>query len=325
MSEKTGGFREEDRRQAMTVLRGVNRVMLGKEGVVQEVFLTFLAGGHVLLEDIPGVGKTTLARAFARAISLNYRRVQFTPDVLPSDITGFSVYHRGEERFIFQEGAVFTNLLLADELNRTSPKTQSALLEAMQERQVTVDGVTHALPEPFLVIATQNPHGAAGTQLLPDSETDRFAVSLTLGYPDKDSEVRLAVQAGTEESMERLPSVIGTGELQAMQEQVKDIYVSEPAARYAVELVERTRAQADFERGGSPRATIWLVRMAKAAAWLAGRDYVMPADIEGQFLPVMRHRVILTRRAEADGTDIEERLAAIAAEVKKPGIGVRPR
>ncbi len=215
--------------------------------------MAFLADGHVLLEDIPGVGKTTLAMAFSRTMQLDYRRVQFTPDVLPSDLTGFSVYRRDLEKFVYQPGSVFCNLLLADEINRTSPKTQSALLEVMEERKVTVDGVTRPVPSPFLVIATRNPSGTAGTQPLPDAQMDRFMISLSLGYPDFESELAMAKSIGEEDRLSVISPLLSGGELKSIQEEVCRVYIKEELYRYLLKLVTATREHPYIRRGASPR------------------------------------------------------------------------
>ena len=252
---------------------------------MEEVFLAFLAGGHVLLEDIPGVGKTTLAMAFSRSLGLECRRVQFTPDVLPSDLTGFSIYRKEEEKFVFQPGSVFCNLLLADEINRTSPKTQSALLEVMEEHRVSTEGVTREVPEPFLVIATQNPSGTAGTQFLPEAQTDRFMIRLSMGYPDFEEELQIAMETDGTRKTDRLHTVIGKEEFLALQEEVQQVYLKEDVGRYLTGLIRATREHPALERGASPRATTALVKMAKAEAWMRGRDYVTPADVKKQFAP----------------------------------------
>ena len=272
----------ESQKKAADVIRQVNQVILGKAEVVEEVFLAFLAGGHVLLEDIPGVGKTTLAMAFSRSLGLECRRVQFTPDVLPSDLTGFSIYRKEEEKFVFQPGSVFCNLLLADEINRTSPKTQSALLEVMEEHRVSTEGVTREVPEPFLVIATQNPSGTAGTQFLPEAQTDR------------------------------LHPVIGKEEFLALQEEVQQVYLKEDVGRYLTGLIRATREHPALERGASPRATTVLVKMAKAEAWMRGRDYVTPADVKKQFAPVTVHRIRRTAEARMEGREKQ------AGEIPRP-------
>lgn len=311
--------------KAREAARAVGGVILGKEHEIREVLLALLAGGHVLLEDIPGTGKTTLALAFSRCFALDFRRVQFTPDVMPADLTGFSVYRRDREDFVYRPGSVFCNLLLADELNRTSPKTQSALLEVMEERRVTAEGVTREVPRPFLVIATQNPLGSAGTQRLPESQTDRFMISLSLGYPDFESEVAMAnaVEAGS--AVERLRPVAAREDLLAMQAEVQAVTMREEVSRYLVSLVAATRSHPALTAGASPRATVSLVKMAKAAAWFDGRDYVTPADVCEQFPYVAAHRVILTAEAEMDGGDTAALLREAAARVKKPPMGYHVR
>ena len=245
---------ETGRETAEEALAHVQRVVLGKKKQIEEIFLAFLADGHVLLEDIPGVGKTTLAKAFARVLGLDYRRIQFTPDVMASDLTGFSVYSREKEEFVYQPGNVFCSLLLADELNRTSPKTQSALLEVMEERQCTAEGVTRKIPSPFLVIATQNPLGSAGTWGLPEAQTDRFLISLSMGYPDPESELALIKGEGGGREAERLPAVLDGGTLLGMQEEVRRVRMGDKAARYLLELVTATREHPRLRRGAGPRA-----------------------------------------------------------------------
>ena len=309
--------------RAAEVVRRVGQVLFGKEAEIREVLLAILANGHILLEDIPGVGKTTLAMAFSRTLDLEYRRVQFTPDVLPSDLTGFSVYRREQEAFVYQPGVVFCNLLLADELNRTSPKTQSALLEAMQEGQVTAEGVTRKLPVPFLVIATQNPPGSAGTQPLPESEADRFSVSLSLGYPDLESELAMARSVGAERPVDRLPPLLSRPELIKMQEAIHGVYIHERVYRYLTELVRATREHPALSRGAGPRATIALVKLSKAAAWYAGRDFVTPADVLGQFPYVVSHRLTLEADAVMKHLSVAEVVRRIAGSVRKPPVEVR--
>ena len=310
---------------ARDVIGQVEQVILGKEERIREIMTAFLAGGHVLLEDIPGVGKTTLAMAFSRAMGLSYRRVQFTPDVLPSDLTGFSIYRREEEKFVYQPGSVFCNLLLADEINRTSPKTQSALLEVMEERRVTVDGVTREVPAPFLVIATQNPSGSTGTQYLPEAQVDRFMVSLSLGYPDFESELAMAKSISAEDRLEKVETVLDDWTLLKMQEEIHDVFVRDRVYAYILELIRATRENPHFERGASPRGTIALVKMAKAAAYLAGRDYVTPADVEEQFYYVSAHRVMLSGAALMEGLSDRQVLEEITGRVRKPPVGERRR
>ena len=307
--------------KAREVVEQVNSVILGKEKVVEEVMLAFLAGGHVLLEDIPGVGKTTLALAFSRAMQLEHRRIQFTPDVMPSDLTGFSIYRREEEKFVYQPGSVFCNLLLADEINRTSPKTQSALLEVMEERKVSVEGVTREVPKPFLVIATQNPSGSVGTQLLPEAQVDRFMVTMTLGYPDYEHELAMAMAVGEESRIEQIAPVIGCEGLIGMQHEIHQVYMKEEVYRYLVELVTATRKHPYLDRGASPRATIALVKMAKSAAWYKGRSYVTPNDVAEQFPFTISHRVTANMSAKMENRSKEQIIREIVDSVKKPPMG----
>ena len=314
---------EEWRNLIETVTKQVGQVILGKEQEIREIMLTFLANGHVLLEDIPGVGKTTLALAFSKSMQLDYKRIQFTPDVLPSDLTGFSIYRREEERFVYQEGSVFCNLLLADEINRTSPKTQSALLEVMEERRVTVEGVTRPVPEPFLVIATQNPQGSAGTQLLPEAQVDRFMVSLSVGYPDYDSELAMVLGVREKSRVEDVVSVLQGDTLRDIQTAVDQVYLKENVGDYIVRLVRATREHPELSCGGSPRASIALVRMSRAAAFLNGRDYVIPSDVEEQFPYIIRHRITLDSAARMNGRTKDAVIGEILQQTRRPSMGIR--
>lgn len=305
------------------VIHQVGQVILGKDEEVREVMTAFLADGHILLEDIPGVGKTTLALAFSKSLQLDYKRVQFTPDVLPSDLTGFSIYRRDEERFVYRKGSVFCNLLLADEINRTSPKTQSALLEVMEEREVTVDGITRRVGRPFLVIATQNPAGSAGTQMLPEAQMDRFTVSMTLGYPDFESELTMIQAVGKDRPVMALEPVMGREELLQAQESIHQVYIKDSVSRYLLELVTATRNHPCIERGASPRASIALVKMSKAWAWLDGRDYVTPGDVYIQFPFVISHRIRLTSAAVMGRQTKEEIIKELLSQVSLPSMGLR--
>lgn len=307
--------------KAHSVLSEVNSVILGKKAETCEILTAFLADGHVLLEDIPGVGKTTLATAFSKAMGLECKRVQFTPDVMPSDLTGFSVYRRDADKFVYQEGSVFCNLLLADEINRTSPKTQSALLEVMEERKVSVDGVTRNAPSPFLVIATQNPTGAAGTQLLPEAQIDRFMITMTLGYPDYESELEIARSVGASLRTDKTRSVITKEEFLEMQRQIHEIYVSDVVYDYIIRLVTASRNHQFIERGASPRATIALVKTSKACAWLQGRHYVVPNDVISQFPYVMFHRITLNTSAKMNGSRRMHVLQEIVRSTQQPYMG----
>ncbi len=308
---------------AHQVLNEVNRVVLGKQQEIAEIMTAFLANGHVLLEDIPGVGKTTLAIAFSKALGLNCKRVQFTPDVMPSDLTGFSVYNREKEKFVYQEGSVFCNLLLADEINRTSPKTQAALLEVMEERKVSVEGVTRQVPEPFLVIATQNPSGAAGTQLLPEAQIDRFMVTLSLGYPDFNSELAIAKGVGVNSRTDFVNPVTDANTFLVMQREIHDIYIKDVVYDYILKLITATRSNRYLERGASPRATIALVKCSKAYAWLQGRHYVVPNDVVAQLPYVLYHRIMLSTSAKMSGVTKNQVLDEILQSVQPPYMGVK--
>lgn len=303
---------------AHKVLNEVNQVILGKEKEVREVLTAFLANGHILIEDIPGVGKTTLAAAFSRALGLESTRVQFTPDVMPSDLTGFSIYNREEEKFVYREGSVFCNLLLADEINRTSPKTQSALLEVMEERKVSVEGVTRQVPEPFLVIATQNPYGSVGTQSLPEAQMDRFMIVLTLGYPDFESELEMAKAVSTENGIDKITTVMNSDIFRSLQEEIHTVFIKDEVYNYILELVTATRNHPYIERGASPRATIALVKMAKAQARLDGRDYCTPADVASQFPYVISHRITLVMTGAEGREGKQQVISEIIDSVKKP-------
>ena len=309
--------------KAHEVLNEINRVVLGKKSETAEIMTSFLADGHVLLEDIPGVGKTTLAIAFSKAMGLDCRRVQFTPDVMPSDLTGFSIYRREQEKFVYQEGSVFCNLLLADEINRTSPKTQSALLEVMEERKVSVEGVTRNVPSPFLVVATENPTGSAGTQQLPEAQIDRFMVSLSLGYPDFASELEIARSVSGQGRTEDIRAVITREDFLAMQKEIHEIYVKENVYEYLLQLVTATRNSPYLERGASPRATIALVKCAKASAWLQGRHYVVPSDILVQMPYVLNHRIVLNTSAKMSGISKMQVMQDISRNIPAPYMGAK--
>ena len=287
-------------KQALEILGEVKKAVVGKDDVLAKVLLAILARGHILLEDIPGVGKTTMALAFSKALSLKYNRVQFTPDVMPSDITGFSIYNKATGAMEYQPGAVLCNLFLADELNRATSRTQSALLEAMEEGQVTVDGVSHPVPQPFLVIATQNPAGASGTQLLPDSQMDRFMIHLSIGYPAPADELDMVRRKQKGNPLEQVRQVLDLDGLAALRDRADRVYVSDEVLDYIVRLVGATRSHPMILQGASPRATLALTAMAKAAALVRGRDYVLPEDVSLVFGDVVPHRLLLSPRAEAD-------------------------
>ena len=297
----------------------VNKVIKGKEDVVKKVLAAVIAGGHILMEDIPGVGKTTLATTFAKSMSMHYKRVQFTPDVLPSDILGFSMYNSATKEFEYREGAVFTNLFLADEINRTSPKTQSALLEVMEEKTATVDGVTRPLPDPFVVIATENPYGSSGTQMLPESQLDRFMVCLSMGYPSHaDAVAILKGNAGS--PLSKVQEVISMEEVLALRAMTNNLYVKDDIYEYIVNLVEATRTMEIFTMGASPRGTIALLRMAKAMAVIDGRDYVCAKDVQDVVRDVLGHRVKLSARGKAQGITMQQAIGMVIANVAAPRV-----
>ena len=295
----------------------VNLVIKGKEEVVRKVLAAMIGGGHILMEDIPGVGKTTLATTFARVLSLEYHRVQFTPDVLPSDILGFSMYNNQSREFEFRKGSVFCNLFLADEINRTSPKTQSALLEVMEERQASVEGETRKLPDPFIVIATQNPTGSSGTQMLPESQLDRFLVCLSMGYPEHGDAVAM-LKGEVWNRVDSLRQVISLEEFRNICQATEKVFVHDSVYEYMVSLVERTRSNPLFSMGASPRASIALLRMSRAMAVLSGRDYVTAQDVQNVLVDVLGHRVKLSARARAEGKTIYLCIQELFAEVKSP-------
>ena len=302
---------------AQQILAQVRKVVVGKDPVLLWVLAAILARGHILLEDVPGVGKTTMALAFSRVLDLQYNRVQFTPDVLPSDVTGYSVPDgTGEMRY--QTGAVICNLFLADELNRATSRTQSALLEAMEENQVTVDGISHPLPQPFVVIATQNPTGAAGTQLLPDSQMDRFMIRLSLGYPSpKDEAAMVRTRQGTN-PLQNLSALMPREELIRLQDTVEQTFLSDSVVSYIITLITATRNNSYILRGASPRATLAVTAMAKAVAQLRGRDYVTPGDVKEVFSHTVAHRLLMSSKAEAQGTSPETVLQEILAAAPAP-------
>ena len=304
--------------QAQRILTEVRKVVVGKDSTLVWALAAMLGGGHILMEDIPGVGKTTMALAFSKALGLGYNRVQFNPDVLPSDITGYNVPEKETGKLTYRPGSILCNLFLADELNRATSRTQSALLEAMEEGQVTVDGESHPLPKPFIVIATQNPTGAAGTQMLPDSQMDRFAVRLSLGYPDPKDEIRMAKERQGGNPLDTVLCVVSAEELEQLQKTVADTHVSDSVIAYVVALVGKTRASDKLLRGASPRATLAVLAMAKAVAQLRGRDYVVPRDVQEVLVPTVAHRLLLTHVAQSQGESAESVLQGILKTVPAP-------
>ena len=295
----------------------VNKVIKGKNEVVTKVLAAVIAGGHILMEDIPGVGKTTLATTFAKSMSLDYKRVQFTPDVLPSDILGFSMYNSATKEFEYKPGSVFCNLFLADEINRTSPKTQSALLEVMEEGTATVDGVTRKLPDPFIVIATENPYGSSGTQMLPESQLDRFMVCLSMGYPAHSDAVEI-LKGNAMKPLESVMQIISVEELVELRKRTNELYVHDEIYEYIVNIVEATRVMDIFSMGASPRGTIAILKMAKAMAVINGRDYVVAQDVQNVVKDTLGHRIKLSARAKAQGISTEQAIYMLLQNVMAP-------
>ena len=303
-----------------TILKSINSVIAGKEAVVEKVLMAIFSGGHVLLEDVPGVGKTTLAISFARTLGLDTRRVQFTSDTMPSDILGFSVYNRDTGNFDYKPGAVMTNLLLADEINRTSSKTQSALLEAMEEYHVTVDGQTYPLPEPFVVLATQNPVGSAGTQLLPTAQLDRFLIRTSMGYPDAQSQIDILKERHHENPLDKLTAAVSREQLLSLMNDARQVHIADPVYAYVVDLVTATRENEFIELGVSPRGALALCRMAKSCAFVRGRDYVIPEDVAAVFDDVCCHRLVLSAKARLHRLSAADVTAEILKTVKMPQV-----
>ena len=306
-----------EKQLAAQVVAEVKKAVVGKDDIVVKALLAILARGHLLLEDIPGVGKTTLAIAFSKALGLKYNRVQFTPDVMPSDLTGFSLYNKATGQMEYQPGALLCNLFLADELNRATSRTQSALLEAMEEGRVTVDGVSHPVPDPFLVIATQNPAGASGTQLLPDSQLDRFALRLSMGYPAPADELELLQRKLRGDAMGEVAQAAGRAQLTDLRAQVDRVFVDDEILQYVLQLVRATRSHPGLAQGASPRAAISLCALCRGVAYLRGRDYVVPGDVSYIWTDAIAHRLVLP----AGAADSGRRTADIAGEVLE---SVRP-
>ena len=295
-------------------------IIKGKKAVTDKIIMAVLARGHILLEDVPGVGKTTTALALSRLMGMEFKRIQFTPDVVPSDVTGFTMYEKQTGQFMYRPGAVMCNLLLADEINRTSSKTQAALLEVMEEGRVTVDGETHEVPQPFVVLATENPVGSSGTQMLPESQLDRFMVSLSMGYPDHQSLVELLRDRQKVNPLELARTVITREEVLKLQSEVQDVYVADEVLDYIAKLAEATREHEMIVLGLSPRGTLALCRMAKAAAYMSARDYVIPKDVQTVFKDVAAHRMVLDSRARYQEKSAREILDEILAEVPQPKV-----
>ena len=310
-----GGNPSMDNR-VLAVKNEVKRAIIGKDDVIDKVMTAIIAGGHILLEDIPGVGKTTMALAFSKAMGMHFKRVQFTPDVVPSDITGFTMYDKSSGEFKYTAGAVITNFLLADEINRTSSKTQSALLEVMQEGKVTVDGKTYKLPEPFIVIATQNPIGTAGTQMLPESQLDRFMVQLSIGYPTPQDQATILKDRSLKDPLATVRTIVTKEDILQMKAQAKMMYVDDKIYKYVSALAEATRNHEFVRLGLSPRGALALTDMAKADAYIKGQDFVAPENIQSVFKEVCAHRLVLQPKAQLTGTTKEDILDGIIGSRK---------
>lgn len=306
--------------QAQSIINEVKKAFIGKDDIITHVMMAILAKGHVLLEDIPGVGKTTLALSFSRALGLDYKRMQFTPDVLPSDVTGFSMLNQKTGVLEYQPGVALCNLLLADEINRATSRTQAALLECMEEGQITVDGVTHQIPKPFVVIATQNPIGAHGTQLLPDSQMDRFLIRLSIGYPAPLDEISILKSKQSAPSVGEIKQVSGAAEIIAMQDEVLAIYISDTIYDYMIRLVNATRTHSLILQGGSPRASLALMRLGQATAYIDGRDYVVPDDVKNIFSAALGHRLILSPKARVENVTVDDLLQEILETIAAPRV-----
>lgn len=309
-----------ENQKTQQVLQEIEKVVIGKNEVIEKILMAVLAAGHVLMEDVPGVGKTTTAMAFARVLGLETRRIQFTSDTVPSDILGFSVYDKKSERFVYKPGPIMTNLLLADEINRTSSKTQSALLEAMEERHVSVDGSTYALPSPFMVIATQNPTGSAGTTMLPNSQLDRFLIKISMGYPDLESQISILQERHSENPLDKVRPVLDKAGLQALIDETTAVHVAQQVYAYVAQLAQATRAHPAVQLGLSPRGALAVCRMAKACAFLSGRDYVVPEDVAAIFSDVAAHRLMLNAKARMMELDAQQLAGEILKNVPMPAV-----
>ena len=326
-NQETSGAPEFDFKSAhertIAAIDEVEKVIVGKRPEIVQLFTALLSGSHVLIEDVPGTGKTTLAAAMAKVTGLSFNRAQFTPDVMASDITGFNIYNRQKEQFEFRQGLVMCNLLLADEVNRASPKTQSALLEAMEEGRVTVDGVTYDIPDPFMVIATQNPTGYVGTYPLPEAQLDRFALELSMGYPSADEEVNILMARRGVNPLDSVESKLSVEEVRELRRFVAGIRIDEQLYRYIVTLITATRKSSKLALGASPRASVALMRLAQAYAFIRGRDYVLPDDIGSLFRTAVAHRLMLRQEAKLANQSTDDVLNEILRTTDVPYHGKR--
>lgn len=307
-----------ENKKALDILENLKRIIIGKDDVLENVLVTLLARGHLLIEDVPGVGKTTLVKALAKSIDLSYKRVQFTPDLMPSDIIGYSIYDKNTSTFLFKKGAIFNQVLLADEINRTSPKTQSSLLQAMEEGEVSTEDNHYILEKPFMVLATQNPLEYSGTFPLPEAQLDRFLMRLSLGYPSKDHEIEILKEFQKIKKLSLISSIATAEDIILMQEAVDQVYVHDDIFKYVVNISNVTRETDDFKLGASPRASIDLIRASKARAFLFGRSYVIPDDVKEMVFPVFSHRLILSSEARLDRKNIKDLLKDVLYKVYVP-------
>lgn len=310
---------ENERRKVRMILEEVKKAVIGKDEILEKVLTALLAKGHILIEDIPGVGKTTLALSFSKVMDLEEHRMQFTPDVLPTDVVGFTILNQNQE-FEYKPGAVLCNLFLADEINRTSSKTQSALLEVMEEGKITVDGVTRLVPEPFMVIATQNPVGSIGTTLLPESQLDRFMIKLSMGYPDVMNEVNILKGRQNANPVEQLNCIMTRKEILVLQSQAEQVFVHDRIFQYIAELSASSRSHQLVELGISPRGTLAVTNMAKAHAFVQGRDYLIPTDVSDVFPDVAGHRLVLSPKAKVNHVTVEKVIEDILGSVSAPRV-----
>ncbi len=308
----------ENQKKIAEMVHNMEQILVGKKEVIEHTLVALLAGGHLLLEDVPGVGKTTLAKTVAQTIHCGFTRIQFTPDTLPSDVTGLSIYNMQSGTFEYSQGAIVNNIILADEINRTSPKTQASLLEAMEEKQVTVDGITYPLPRPFMVIATQNPIDYLGTYNLPEAQLDRFMMKISIGYPQAGDEKVMAERFLSRQLAQKLEQVVDGDTVLKMQKEVEEVKVNQDLILYITKVIQETRKDSNIALGASPRATLALLRASQALAYLEGRNYCIPDDILRLIHPVLAHRIILAPEARLSQTKVEKILKNLVAKVPIP-------
>lgn len=309
-----------DNSKALNIMENIKKVIIGKDDVIEKILIAVLAKGHILIEDIPGVGKTTLAKALARSMDLSFKRVQFTPDLMPSDILGVNIYDKETETFSFKKGPIFNQIFLADEINRTSPKTQSSLLQAMEEGEVSTEVGDYILDKPFIVLATQNPIEYQGTFPLPEAQLDRFLMRLSIGYPDKSYEMEILKRYQSIKSLNSLEPVANKQDILNMQEEVENVIAKDSILEYIINIVNVTRNSNELQLGASPRASIDLLKASKAKAYLSGRNYVIPDDVKGIVIPVLSHRLVLSPSSRVEGKSIEEVLSKLINQVFIPVI-----